>query len=158
MSDLKITVDQLKNYLGVGLELKVRSVAGVDHGTDTMIGICDNMHDGADILVKTKNGFTTDYKIQFAIPICYRLSDLDKEIEHNGERFVPVAKLFPIDTEFERSAGITSMDYMQYMLNDGFKSFHYELIQKLFEWHFWPFGDEYFEQGLVIDKMKITKK
>jgi hypothetical protein len=30
----------------------------------------------------------------------------------------------------------------------------YWILQKLFQWHFWPFGEEYFEQRLVIDKLK----
>lgn len=146
MVDLKITVDQLKNYLGTGLTLKMHSVAGVDHGTDKMIGICDNIEDQSDVWVKSQNGLTTDYKIQFAIPICYRLSDLDKEIEHNGERFVAEKELKKI-TKFSLGdkAGLIQF-------NGLITSFL--IMKKLFEWHFWPFGDEYFEQGLVIDKRK----
>jgi len=162
MKELKITIDQLKNYLGTGLKLKTdfKTIGGIKVGNPYFTMDSINLHGSFNIwtydpeFCKQFIFMGKGFRVHQIKPICYRLSDLDKEIEHNGERFVPVEKLFPIDTEFERSAGITSMDYMQYLLNDGFESFHYYLIQKIFEWHFWPFGDKYFEQGLVIDKRR----
>lgn len=78
------------------------------------------------------------------------LSDLTKEIEHNGERFVP-----------ERVLGeTTTIEYTDedILLEAGFDGRMHELdkitylsycqVQKLFEWHFDVFG--LIEQGKAI--------
>lgn len=106
------------------------------------------------------------------------LSDLTKEIEVNGEKFVPIEKLLDIHSNVNWSAS----DYLEVgsSHNDewwvsfkkkpsfyfGFNKIHgfyamtkegnqqslnnvYELYQKLFEWHFDVFG--LIDAGLAID-------
>lgn len=65
------------------------------------------------------------------------LSDLTKEVEHNGERFVPNDKLLEFYGE----------EIDNYSLPLKLNS--YILIQQLFEWHFDVFG--LIEKGLAID-------
>lgn len=74
-------------------------------------------------------------------PILRPLSDLTKEIEHNGEKFVPVeflnSELITIDY-FEDT---DHYEYLMSWINSVDKSHHinflpFGLIQKLLEWHF----------------------
>lgn len=69
-------------------------------------------------------------------PILRPLSDLTKEIEHNGERFVPVVNL-----------GWNSYDHI--LKSNICTTISYEYMVKLFEWHFDVFG--LIEKGLAID-------
>jgi hypothetical protein len=97
------------------------------------------------------------------ICICLRpLSDLTKEIEVNGERFVPlsvlVEKFRPLSRDlsiylFNGSIciDIETEDYSQTIdLFDGFL-----IIQKLIKWHFDIFG--LIEKGLAIDINTLKK-
>ena len=80
-------------------------------------------------------------------PILYPLSYLTKEIEVNGEKFVPYKWL--------------KKNYLAYDKYDGnwfknktnlvnIKILPYDIVEKLFEWHFDIHG--LIEQGLAIDK------
>lgn len=196
MTDLKITIDQLKNYLGT--ELKVTFDG--DEYEHELIGI-DLSNEGMH-LISAFNDFGRA-SIKNIRPLVYRLSDLDKEVEHNGERFVPAVELSKLITQAGWQGDIDRIDVENNTLtvvfvarynpitrkihqptfeididaDFGFGIFEkiwisdypkrweeeesvtgniWKMYQKLFEWHFWPFGDEYFEQGLVIDKMKQT--
>jgi len=63
--------------------------------------------------------------IRFINPILRPLSDITKEIEHNGERFVPYEKLGK------------RPNLLDYKIEEiDFKRLPYELIEKLLEWHF----------------------
>ncbi len=74
------------------------------------------------------------------IPILHPLSDLTKEIEHNGEKFVPIVKikeLFIDGTEDVLSQSIEAIEY--FIENNFFSRIEYLpfiLIQKLIDWHF----------------------
>lgn len=78
-------------------------------------------------------------------PILRQLSDLTKEIEHNGEKFVPIEwieeRYFTLDLHkqcesiIDDERWINQCDYM--------------LINHLFEWHFDVFG--LIERGIAID-------
>ena len=83
-------------------------------------------------------------------PILRPLSDLTKEIEVNGERFVPIEwlnknksvkliKVINTQGDIEVFNGKTS----------NWRFFEYCVIEKLFEWHFDVFG--LIEAGLAID-------
>lgn len=78
-------------------------------------------------------------------PIFRPLSDLTKEIEVNGEKFVPVDYW---DDElrgndyFHELENMTEHDYF-----DGYLPYH--VIEKLFEWHFDVFG--LIKQDLAIN-------
>lgn len=82
------------------------------------------------------NGYFYESKL-----ILRPLSDLTKEIEHNGEKFVPVeflnSELITIDY-FEDT---DHYEYLMSWINSVDKSHHinflpFGLIQKLLEWHF----------------------
>ncbi len=73
-------------------------------------------------------------KSQFK-PILRPLSDLTKEIEHNGEKFVPTKALSMWDLQ-----GITVLDIPHIPVN---------LYELLLKWHFDVFG--LIEKGLAID-------
>jgi hypothetical protein len=102
------------------------------------------------------------YSIQLVKPILRPLSDLTKEIEVNGEKFVPlsvlVEKFRPLSRDlsiylFNGSIciGIETEDYSQTIdLFDGFL-----IIQKLIKWHFDIFG--LIEKGLAIDINTLKK-
>jgi hypothetical protein len=134
-TNLKITIDQLKNYLGTGLKFEAYYLGKPFEGEM-------DYHNFPNFI---DNSITS--KLKF-----YRLSDLDK--------FIPELGFVPIEW-FENHESIDFTDgniWVSSMFKDGSNKMP-ELIpfgvyQKLFQWHFWPFGEEYFEQGLVIDKLK----
>lgn len=81
-------------------------------------------------------------------PILRNLSDLTKEIEHNGEKFVPLDIICPKEeysNEFDRSVAKGSIE-LQGVVN--FSCTYFSIVQKLFEWHFDVFGLR--EKGLCI--------
>lgn len=80
-------------------------------------------------------------------PILRPLSDLTKEIEHNGEKFVPKDKI----NQYPQIGG----DGLLYLLVDGFHwscdplTWDYNTTQWLFSLHFDVFG--LIEKGLAVD-------
>jgi len=87
-------------------------------------------------------------------PILRPLSDLTKEIEHNGEKFIPCKQLakgehFPNTYSFKIE--IDTLNVVGYYTPESWLPLvsHYELWEKLFEWHFDVFG--LIEKGLAID-------
>ena len=126
----------------------------------------------------------TSSKLKFALemqnkPILRNLSDLTKEIEVDGEKFVPIKELFNIayssiydykfEGEYEQDkdfdihlalkAKEDNWDYgftielpyqFRMSANGSFLNIpQFELYQKLFQWHFDIFG--LIPQGLAID-------
>ena len=76
-----------------------------------------------------------DYK-----PILHPLSDLTKEIEHKGEKFVPIEKLREIIgggwcSVYERAVEIMQEWYID-TLKDKIKYLPFEFIQLFISWHF----------------------
>lgn len=67
-------------------------------------------------------------------PLLRPLSDLTKEIEHNGEKFVPSEKL---------------LDSSMLQYTDDIRMLRHGDVEKLHEWHFDVFG--LIENGLAID-------
>ena len=194
MTDIKITIDQLKNYLGTGLRCeyihntikrvelvtKTFELSGIQFGNDLYLYFTNDSSFCDQFGCIGKYFHPYEFK-----PICYRLSDLGKEIEVNGESFVPHEKILQEiiswdgsrkdgDGYFGWDCSTGGDDYQDYWaaINDNFQiefytghpdeggymigqeALHWSYVQKLFEWHFWPFGEEYFNKGLVIDKMK----
>lgn len=142
--EMKLTIDQLKNYLGTGLKFETSkgdlcSVIGVEKYKKDDYEVVYFYNHSAQ-----SRGF---YGIEHIPPHCYRLSDLDK--------FIPELGFVPID-ELEDLHKINSMWYgwSEFMRSGNLKMIDFPMASQLFQWHFWPFGDEYFEAGLVIDKLK----
>ena len=84
-------------------------------------------------------------------PILRPLSDLTKEIDHNGEKLVPLDKIgsmrktgYPWDW-YEEDSMLGSYD----SINRCIKGATLIQYQKLFEWHFDVFG--LIPEGLAID-------
>ncbi len=106
---------------------------------------------GVDIGYKLEHSYQTTvdgkwyqktYISQFQ-PVLKPLSDLTKEIEHNGEKFVPIEEL-------QLHEPNENVEFAFYKTSDWltFNWTHVE-AQKLFEWHFDIEG--LIEQGLAID-------
>ena len=76
------------------------------------------------------------------------LSDLTKEIEHNGEKFVPVERI-------EEIYGLNSMWIGWDGVDEGMGHFEHQIIQKLLEWHFDTEG--LIEKGYAIDINTLKK-
>lgn len=88
--------------------------------------------------------------IEYFKPILRPLSDLVLEIEHNGERFVPSDLLSKND---KLKTGHT---WNYYAINyENVKLLNYEIIEKLFEWHFDVFN--LIEKKLAIDINTLSK-
>lgn len=76
-------------------------------------------------------------------PILRPLSDLTKEIEHNGKKFIPMNGFFREASEIlKKELEITRGKIMPEFLS-------YQIVSKLFEWHFDVFG--LIDEGLAID-------
>ncbi len=125
---------------------------------------------GKIILLKGMYGNTLDfldeedghytYSLDYAKIILRPLSDLTKEIEHNGEKFVPVESIdygpcvvlgrFELETE-GGTINLFDDDGKQIaQLGKDFIPFNdYNIITHLLEWHFDVFG--LIEAGLAID-------
>ena len=153
----EITLKEWSAYLPYSLKVKdeetteVFEVAGINPD-----GIL--IHDNID-------GSVEEYSSTILKPILRDLSDLTKEIEHNGEKFVPIKRItkeyYDKDNETifddENKYKIISNKYCY--PSNGTKTSHwwlqykpsiisfdsqdnesclmqYQLLQKLFEWHF----------------------
>lgn len=73
-------------------------------------------------------------------PILRPLSDLTKEIEHNGKTFVPIEEL-----EGYHDFSVMNFEW----IGKNPLRYPYSIIQKLFEWRFDVFG--LIDAGLAID-------
>lgn len=85
----KITIEHLSAYLPYGLEVKKR----VGGEVLQMMSLSTVTHKGQ-ICIETYSGTYGDMWFK---PILRPLSDLTKEIEHNGERFVPFEEIAKIE-------------------------------------------------------------
>ena len=119
-------------------------------------------------------------EIKYCKPLLYPLSCLTKEIEVNGEIFIPIIELTKIeDSQFNRELEINNGAYsrLKYLDNEGaiyylayYKKYNsfmfmdakgtalemlytYKLYQKLLEWHFDI--NDLILYGLAIDKSTI---
>ena len=83
-------------------------------------------------------------------PLLRPLSDLTKEIEHNGEKFVPLKEInyFYRMLESQEQADEIADRMIGNSIPDGTLDYH--LMVKLFEWHFDVFG--LIEQGKALEK------
>ena len=118
---------ELKHILSYSPDLKIQWIDGLIRTVNPLIREVDyeNSESPIDIVFDgVKDGF--------AKLILRPLSDLTKEIEHNGERFVPIVLL---------------EDYIDFQY--GYERIEYWKIQQLFEWKFDIFN--LIEKGEAID-------
>lgn len=152
---MKLELEHLAPYLPYELKIKVEN--GIDNGIfelqPVMLTIQD--HEG----INKFNKWFIQYESK---PLLRPLSDLTKEIEHNGDKFVPIIELYPF---FDKQPSNVKMicnqelDYAEshYYGGGSLKvntkyplENRYDLIEKLFEWHFDVFN--LIENGLAIKK------
>jgi hypothetical protein len=156
----KLTIEHLAAYLPYGVKAEMldyrRDYVGLKY--DTIIGIHQWSKKG-DWCVLTNGGSKPD--LLHIKPILRSLSDLTTEIEHKGEKFVPMEELLKIkhkkwfDSHLDsRYSEITSEDvpayakaYFSFMATLEVRIFkgsihneEYWIVQKLLEWHFDIFG------------------
>jgi hypothetical protein len=160
---MKITIEQLKNYLGIGLEYillhdyheefyefednELYEEAFKKGAHWKMVGYTDieipaGEGDLSGSIIQFRSSFYTDSSI--AKPLFFKLSDLDKFIPELG--FVPRDKIPMGDVIIEDGKIYASGDEYDYSV----------LPFYTFEWlikhHFWVFDQSYFDEGLIIDK------
>ncbi len=110
-----------------------------------------------DLEVLYKDRFVTDltiHTINFILKedcklVLRPLSDLTKEIEHNGERFVPMIKLAELFEMNTIEYGVIATNIPNPNSEWGIGYVRYEAVQKLLEWHFDIFG--LIDKNLAVD-------
>jgi hypothetical protein len=98
-------------------------------------------------------------------PLLYPLSHLTKEIEVNGERFVPIAEFWKMNHNLDKigefKANISDCEaYIKsnhlaffFDFSADLRNVKFWIIKKLFEWHFDV--NSLIEKGLAIDKTTL---
>ncbi len=128
MSD-KITIDQLKIFVGTGLKINSHKyICDID---ECVIDCCGLMFD-------YRGDYDSCYKdIDLSInkPIVRPWSHLTKEIEHNGERFVPILKLLNLNTT-TRGDDLCKFAAKKTLERVNNKSISYSELSELSYWHF----------------------
>ena len=125
---MKLEQKHLAPYLPYGLKIKVIDTNFYKYDVMTLCDKSGLSNIGLSDLLDEPQDFK---------PILHPLSDLTKEIEVNGEKFVPRDKFYgnPLD----------------YKILDN----NYNVVQKLLEWHFDVFG--LIENGLAVDINTLKK-
>lgn len=118
-------------------KLKMKSPHGFRPNGKESTGVSGIVFLTGDLYADIENN---TFKREKFIPILCLLSDLTKEIEHNGEKFVPCDKLH-----------LRAEDMASFLNKDLWigKWLSYEDIIKLLEWHFDVFG--LIKKGEAID-------
>ena len=124
---MKLTIEHLAAYLPYGLKGFSREE---NLGVELVKGYSTYSIDN-EIYLITNVG---DIDIELFQPLLRPLSYLTKEIEHNGERFVPIEKL-------QSNKGFEWRPEIIHLCS-------YQNVQKLLSWHFDIFG--LIESGLAI--------
>src|SRR5690606_10808526 len=166
-------LEMLCGYLPYGLKLYIE-----DFGIEKMIGFIND-----EVITTEDNSELSKVK-----PIFRNLkTDLTREIEHNGERFIPLRKLFEtaypmafvkkkeweISVSENNFATIKSkQNYISFQVdledaemvvfnNDGEDmeqiNDRYKLYQLLHSWHFWLGDQSYFEKNIILDFNNVNK-
>ena len=147
---MKLELKHLATYLPYSLKLIVSSVDGSDY--ELLTGLISQ---NGQSIAQISN---TDYYLDdveendFSIaPILRPLSDLTKEIEINGEKFVPLDWFDKNYAPLECS----HKEMQKHFMKDTLKTMPYLVIEKLIEWHFDVFG--LIENNLAININTLNK-
>lgn len=82
------------------------------------------------------------------------LSDLTKEIEHKGERFVPIIKLAKMRSAYHKDFDINRAN--RALISDIHKgTLYFDMAKKLLQWHFDLFNLH--ERGLALNLNDFEK-
>ena len=139
--ELTITIEHLAPYLPYGLEVMQLS----DHKSTISKRQLEGLTESGAYLF----GLYKPWKYSKCKPILRPLSDLKKDIEHEGNVFTPFNQFFRearklIDKELELTGGKLMVDYLTW-----------EVLRMLFKWHFDVFG--LIEADLAIDINTLNK-
>lgn len=141
---MKLELKHLAPYLPYGLKIKgEKPVSEYD-----LMTLCDR-RGLSNITIDTVIDAPAFYK-----PILRPLSDLTKEIEHNGKKFTPEIELLQLFGDFELNHNPRLLNFTL----DKWVSWSdlTKFTGILFEWHFDVFG--LIENGLAIDINTLNKK
>ncbi len=136
----KLTFEKISNYLPYGLKMNLNRNNGMFKSDNVSIDNCqinkNNSFYGWYLTYKNVTFGMYDIK-----PILRPLSDLTKEIEVNGEKFVPfdkINKLFPEYPLIKDSVCGINTFFISDSCELNMLSIYevYKIYQKLFEWHF----------------------
>jgi hypothetical protein len=138
---MKLEIKHLAPYLPYGLKGTFRVGDALPH----LVSVADEVRQ------KELNVSNVEFFLLHCKPLHRPLSDLTKEIEHNGERFVPIEKLKCLHPMIWFNgdrfvAGIRGLNIDEIPLN---------VANSLFEWHFDVFG--LIDSGVAIDLNTIQK-
>jgi hypothetical protein len=149
---MKLELKYILAYLDSGL----KAVDNKAEPDDNIINITGFLNTNGKIEFFDQHG-NFDIELSDIKPILRPLSDLTKEIEVNGEKFVPNKRIN--DTFRKSSQDLVPYKYDGYNLELEIETENYSqridlydgylIMQKLFEWHFDVFG--LIEKGLAID-------
>lgn len=123
MSD-RITIDELKMFLGTGLS------GFVDDDVCLLSSLTEMGH-----IVVSRYDFDLDFRAKNFRPCVRPWSHLTREIEHNGERFIPIVKL-----GICQGVMTPKMEFYHYRNTQKSRSFSYRDALKMAEWHIDLFG------------------
>lgn len=129
---MKLTIEHLAAYLPYEVNMTRNGFVGkllaikLPKETD--------IYDGTEFQVSCSNWWENTTDANHYKPLLRNLSDLTKEIEHNGERFVPIEKL-------QSNKGFEWRPEIIHLCS-------YQNVQKLLSWHFDCFG--LIESGLAV--------
>lgn len=128
----KLELKHLAPYLPYGLKFYDL----LNEITHNVVGIIED-----EIYAKEVNGdcYSWYYKESDELPILRPLSDLTKEIEFNGEKFVFMSKIKESQHHL----------FFREDIKNPILSIQYSEMQKLLSWHFDVFG--LIEKGLAIN-------
>jgi hypothetical protein len=132
---MKLELKHLAPYLPYGLKI---DTSKLENGYSIMT-MCDK---GG--LSNIEIGDVMD-EYPYTKPILRPLSDLTKEIEVNGEKFVPIEEIKESQHHL----------FFREDIENPLEGVQYSEIQKLFEWHFDVFG--LIEAGLAIDVNALSE-
>ncbi len=133
---MKLELKHLSPYLPY--RLKGISYDEIENTLDTIIGLDEDE-------ITTSIGKVEYHNLK---PILHPLSDLTKEIEVNGERFVPIEKLYYLDI-LHYDISLSEFINLDVVADHIFSNQFIKLYNKLCEWHFDIFG--LIENNLAID-------
>lgn len=162
-----IKLEEICGYLPYKLNCIIE---GDDEHIHTIVGFEDSLWG---ILLISDKGDFGRCRYDLIKPILRNLSDLTREIEHNGEKFVPIVELakisFPHSSNFGeweyveldelekmhilqiqyKSKSNDISPYTQYCIPAEAQKMSYRNVQKLLEWHFDVFS--LIDRNLAID-------
>lgn len=141
---MKLELKNLSAYLPYDIRVEVKcdeevyksTLVGFGYFDKELHALCGN---------KIHNGLYHINGEEYIKPILRPISDLTKEIEVNGEKFIPLYKLISEDRTFTTS----------FIYTFGYEELKVSVYELLLKWHFDVFG--LIEKGLGIDINTLNK-